>query len=406
MRDESSLEREDFGRAETASEKAEMTSTRINRNRRRALPQLLFAMTAALGLTASMVGQSNAAPVGVANPPGGTAYAWGMRDYGQTAVPSTLANETFTAVATGSSHSMALTDDGAVHVWPTYNLPGGDPSAPPQELRGKTVKAIAAGNVVDDYFLALTDDGVIHAWGSNLQGATTIPEALTGKKVTAITAYGMRWAALTEDGSVHVWHPYSYMRATPNELKGKKVTAIAANTWEWTVLTDEGGVYSWTGDGTPSSRTPDMAGKAVTAIAAADRYNLALTDDGVVHGWGLNNFGQTDVPQELTGKTVTAIAAGAEHAMALASDGTLHAWGSNSHGQTDTPQELTGKTVTAIAAGWRYSMAIAKNTTVGPGNPTDPTDPVDPTDPTDPGNPTEPSQPGAGAGSLDWAFAS
>lgn len=334
---------------------------------------LVFVAAAALALTLSLSGNGNATPVGVANPPGGSVHAWGLDNYGRTMIPQDVARKTITAVATGSYHSMALTDGGAVHVWPTYDVPGGDPNSPPPELNGKTVIAIAMGNVIGDFFLALTDDGVLHAWGANSQGETEIPSALTGKKVTAITANGMRWAAVTEDGAVHVWHPYSYMRYTPSEIAAKKVTGVTANMWEWTVRTDDGAVYAWTGNGSTFSNPADyVAGKNVTSIASASSYTLALIDDGTVVGWGRNTHGQLDFPESLTDKTVTAIAAGDEHAIAITSDGAIHAWGSNSDGQTDIPQTLKGKNITSIAAGWRYSMAVARTTSTGPGTPTTP----------------------------------
>jgi len=51
---------------------------------------------------------------------------------------------------------------------------------------------------------------------------------------------------------------------------------------------------------------------------------VALGDSRVV-AWGLNNYGQTNVPPDLT--NVVATAAGIEYSLAIRSDGTVIGWG-------------------------------------------------------------------------------
>jgi len=59
---------------------------------------------------------------------------------------------------------------------------------------------IAAGS---SHSLALKDDGTVVGWGSNVDGQITIPTGLTG--VTAISA-GLRHSmALKSDGTVVAW---------------------------------------------------------------------------------------------------------------------------------------------------------------------------------------------------------
>ena len=74
---------------------------------------------------------------------------------------------------------------------------------------------------------------------------------------------------------------------------------------------------------------------------AAGGNSLALKSDGTVVAWGLNNKGQTKVPEDL--KSVVAIAAGSDHSLALKSDGTVVAWGDNSNGQTNVPADFKVK---------------------------------------------------------------
>ncbi len=97
----------------------------------------------------------------------------------------------------------------------------------------------------------------------------------------------------------------------------------------------------------------------VTAVAAGGYHSMALKGDGTVVAWGDNSVGETNVPAGLTG--VRAIAAH-YHSLALKGDGSVVAWGLNSYGQTNVPADLSD--VTAIAAGWFHSLALKRDGTV------------------------------------------
>ena len=89
------------------------------------------------------------------------------------------------------------------------------------------------------------------------------------------------------------------------------------------------------------------------ALAAGWSHSLALKPNGTVLAWGSNDFGQTNVPPDLSG--VKAIAAGWDHNLALKSNGTVVAWGWNYHGITNVPAGLSD--VTAVAAKGYHSLA-------------------------------------------------
>ena len=89
-------------------------------------------------------------------------------------------------------------------------------------------------------------------------------------------------------------------------------------------------------------------------------HTLVLSKSGQVYAFDRNDYGQSDVPENLSG--VIDIAAGHQHSVALKLDGTLIAWGRNHCGQTEIPQDLTN--VVAIDAGSHYNIALKSDGTI------------------------------------------
>ena len=116
----------------------------------------------------------------------GTVWAWGGNFKGQLGIGNTinssipvqvsaLSGNTITAIAAGAGHNLALNNYGQVWAW-GYNYNGqiGDGTAndrysPVQisALSGKTISAIAAGS---SHSLAMNITGQVWAWGNNSQG--------------------------------------------------------------------------------------------------------------------------------------------------------------------------------------------------------------------------------------------
>lgn len=69
----------------------------------------------------------------------------------------------------------------------------------PEALTGKSVTAISGGW---GHSLAATSDGAIVAFGLNDRGQTSVPVSLTGKTVTGVGAGYQHSLALTSDGAV------------------------------------------------------------------------------------------------------------------------------------------------------------------------------------------------------------
>jgi alpha-tubulin suppressor-like RCC1 family protein len=239
------------------------------------------------------------------------------------------------AVAAGSTHSLALTDDGTVWAF-GHNRSGqlGDGTKNdhlrPERLRGlHDVRAIATGA---GFSMALEADGSVWAWGNNQSGQLGDGHAPIDHANPAMV-YGLH--------------------------AGSGVIGIAAGDSFALVLKQDGTVLAW-GNGTSgqlgdgrhskaSAPTPVIGlgrGSGVIDIAAGGAFSLALRSDGTVLAWGHNTNGQLGdatapadhaTPVKVFGfgpqHPAAMISAGFSFALALDRKGALFAWGNNQSGQ-------------------------------------------------------------------------
>ncbi|MGY1552354.1 RCC1 domain-containing protein [Microbacterium sp. A588] len=263
----------------------------------------------------------------------GTAYAWGYNRDGQLGNDSLVGSSvpvrvhipdgvTLTQVSAGSSHSIAVAEDGAAYAWGnnTYGELGNGRTAfmpvqvPVQVSAEVSFTQVSAGSA---YSLAVADDGAAYAWGSNRFGrlgngtATEIqvPNPVPGRvqmpdevTFTQVSAGMLHSVAVDEDGTAYAWG-YNYV----GELGDGK------NTDSHVPVRVE---------------MPDQA--TFTQVSASSAYSAALTEDGTAYAWGDNDYGQLgdgtkdqrNVPTPvLTDATVTGVSFGGESATNLVDNG-------------------------------------------------------------------------------------
>lgn len=306
----------------------------------------------------------------------GTAWAWGINDYGMLGNGSTLWTDGpvqmeglagVTAVAAGQCHSVVLKNDGTV--WACGDDGRGElgdgfqgkllaPTRVP-DLNG--VAAVSAGG---NESVALKRDGTVWWWGHPfLFDSASTPTQVSGLSgVKAISRSFTHTLALKNDGTVWAWGvnyngnlgdgTTDHSLAPVKAIGLNQVVAIAAGDSLSVAVKEGGTVWTWganwdgqLGDGTTTDsavpiQVPGLYG--IVAVAAGDRHVLALKCDGTVWAWGNNDFGQlgdgsttsSSVPLQVPGLSgVVSVAAGAEHSVALKSDGNAFAWGNNRYGQ-------------------------------------------------------------------------
>jgi alpha-tubulin suppressor-like RCC1 family protein len=256
------------------------TTTQANSPIAISLPSGVHATAVAAGFIDSVVLGSN-----------GKVYAWGDNSVGElgdgnttnssspvlVSLPSTL---TFTSIAAGQYHNLALASNGALYAW-GYNNDGqvgnGTKNTPTSPVQislpsGATPAKIAAGGY---HSLAVSTAGNVYGWGYNAYGQVGDGSTTDRKSPIAMVMPG-----------------------------GVKASAVAAGLYHSMFLGTNGKVYAvgYNGNGelgiddninsTSVVASGMPAGTTATAIAAGLYNSYALVSNGTLYAWGENGFGQ------------------------------------------------------------------------------------------------------------------
>ncbi len=301
------------------------------------------------------------------------AYCWGSGSLGQLGNGSTtqqnapvavntagvLSGKTVTDVSAGWLHTCAVAS-GNAYCWGTGSFGRLGNNATTQQnapvavntagvLSGKTVTAVAAGNVHS----CAVADGQAYCWGWNGNGelgnnSTTqslVPVAvytggvLNGKTVTRISvaaSSGTRHSCAVADGQAYCWGQGAYGKLGNNSTADSSVP----------VAVDISGV---------------LAGKTVTDISAGMDHTCAVAG-GRVYCWGRNaTWGQLGnnstadslvpvaVETSIMAGSATSVSAGTNHSCAIAKS-RVYCWGLNSNGALGNNSVTYSRVPVEIAA--------------------------------------------------------
>ena len=292
----------------------------------------------------------------------GNAYAWGNNKYGQLAQkPADAATQktpvriplpdgtdssfTYTQVAAGDSHVLAIGSNGILYSW-GRNDHGqlGDGTTtdrykpqPVKDTSGQPFKAVQVSAGVADS-AAIDSESRVYTWGSESTGKGQTPAYSAARKNPTPAA---------DPGN-----PGQTLHAVQVSLNWSFVMA----------LDTDGNVYTWgydtngqLGNGTSDStsyasnpaRLPNQSFQA-TQISAGSWNALAIDSNGNTWTWGYNGYGQLGdgstsdkyKPQTVQNPAnpsqslkADQISAGVNHPLAVGRDGSIWAWGWNSNGQ-------------------------------------------------------------------------
>jgi alpha-tubulin suppressor-like RCC1 family protein len=236
------------------------------------------------------------------------------------------------------------------------------PAPPPAAL-------VATGG---SHSCALTVDGAAYCWGRGMDGElgagertpSAVPVAVAGSlRFAALTAGVSHTCALTLDGEAYCWgwnaffqrgNPDDPMDAAPvpvsTDLRFRELTAG----WYHTCAIDLADRAHCWGHGRFGQLGHGAAGSAIwpepvagelrfATLSAGAWHTCGLARDGQAHCWGLNDQGQlgsasdeaqlhVPIPVATPGPLV-AVTAGASHSCGLDAAGVAYCWGSNEHGE-------------------------------------------------------------------------
>ena len=361
----------------------------------------------------------------------GTLWTWGYNGYGQLGDNTTLisksspvqtvsAGTTWSLLAMGESHCMAIKTDGTLWTWgKNSNGQLGDTtlihrSSPVQTLlHARDWSAFSFGI---DNMAAVKTNGTLWTWGSNFNGTlgdnTTTPKSSPvqtiagGTNWSSVANAGNRIAAIKKDGTLWAWGRNSSGGIGDNTTtdKSSPIQTIAFGT-NWSkvscgyfhtaAIKTDGTLWIWgentvgqLGNNTTTNRSSPVQtitfGTNWSQVSCGESHTAAIKTDGTLWMWGWNYNGQlgnntttnrSSPVQAITfGTNWSSVACGSAHTAAIKTDGTLWLWGKNSYGilgdSTTTHRSSPVQTVagginwSSVACGWGFTVATKTDGTL------------------------------------------
>lgn len=281
----------------------------------------------------------------------GNLYAWGFNNHGQLGIGSIVNDSlpvmvtkptgvtSWTAIACGAFHNIAIGSDQNVYVW-GYNNQGQladssltDKLVPTQVALPNSVKVLAV-SASNNACLVLASDNALYAWGKNGNGqlgtGTTTdhstPVAVTlpsGVVPVAISSGGYFNSCIAADGNIYSWGQANNGQigngsTSPSNVLIPTMANKPSGVTKWNsyatgasfvfAIGDNGNLYAWgfggtgemgNGTATTNNLTPIMpslpAGVIPVQVAASHNSGFVLDNINNIYSWGRNIEGQLGI---------------------------------------------------------------------------------------------------------------
>ena len=267
--------------------------------------------------------------------------------------PSELKDMNIVKIVSGVSFSIALDDQGGLHIWGVEcNFPLSGVSDPimdiPPEIKNARIVDIAAGC---RHVICVDDEGIFYGWGHYGHGQTSMPFEIApyysgpfAESIDKMAATSAWSAVLGSDGYIELWGSMQAELSFAGVLRYSWIVDFAAGDNNMVMLFEDGTIAV---AGLAGTEFYDQApgylqdgSVRIVDVAATNRNVLALDDLGGLHLWGSAEYNLNTLP-EYTGTPIY-IEAGYKNFIVVTDDGSVVVWGSNELNQLEVPENLEG----------------------------------------------------------------
>lgn len=216
----------------------------------------------------------------------GAIFAWGSNARSQLDIPAIPEGEIVVDIASGTSHSIALTDKGTVLLWGSNDFKQSEIPVFPQ---GEVIVDVSAG---ETFSLAKTASGTIMAWGfsASEKKVVTLQEPENDSLISADAEYEY-FISLSESGKVYT----SYLvglafgkeqgsLVSPKIPEGFSIESADPSNAHIAGLSEDGRVISWRGEGYEDSSILEVS-ENIVKVSAGTNYTAAMTTEGKLILW-------------------------------------------------------------------------------------------------------------------------
>lgn len=312
----------------------------------------------------------------------GRLYIWGLNTQGGNGdysiatrnYPAALQHHSWTKVATGGDHVIAIRADGTLWSWGfgTAGLLGDgttvSKSSPVQVWVSGFKNSWAAIAAAASSSAAIDVDGKLFTWGLGTNGQTGTGDNLAksspvqigvGSSYTMVTACAQTYAAIRTDGAIQTWGYGIQGQIGNGGFASVSTPTLITSTSSWSfvsgrnahfaALTIDGQLYTWGANATGQLGDSTTTSKAVatkigtsswSAVNVGSAHTLGIDAAGRLFAWGQNTAGalgnngtsNASSPIQIGTSSWSAISAGADTSYAKTIDNVWYSWGSNTYG--------------------------------------------------------------------------